>query len=120
VLGRGDIAAAVFDDHLHDERHVIGQRRQHVFWVEDFDRFVGLDIRAQDRAGRISFDAKHAGRFAVILHDQRLHVEHDIGDVFENTFDRGELVRCVVNLDLRNGAAFQARKQHAAQAVADC
>ena len=62
---------------------------------------------------------KHAGRLAVVLDDQRLDVEHDVGDVFEDAGDRGELVLGAVDLDLRDGAAFQAGQQHAAQAVAD-
>ena len=74
---------------------------------------------ASDRAGRVLLDAQHRGRIAVVLHDQRLDVEHDVGDVFEHARDRGEFVLGVVNLDLRDGAAFQAGKQHAAQAVAD-
>jgi hypothetical protein len=55
----------------------------------------------------------------VVLHDERLNVEHDISDVFEDALDRGELVLRVVNFDLGNRAAFQAGKQHAAQSVAD-
>ena len=74
---------------------------------------------AGDRAGRVLLDAQHAGRIAVVLHDQRLDVEHDVGDVLEHALDRGEFVLGVVDLDLRDGAAFQAGKQNAAQAVAD-
>ena len=74
---------------------------------------------AGDRAGRVLLDAEHARRIAVVLHDQRLDVEHDVGDVFEHALDRGEFVLGVVDLDLRDRAAFQAGKQDAAQAVAD-
>ena len=73
----------------------------------------------QDRAGRVLLDAQHAGRIAVVLHDQRFDVEHDVGDVFEHALDRREFVLGVVDLDLRDRAAFQAGKQDAAQAVAD-
>ena len=44
VLARRDVAAAVFDDHFHHERHVVGERGQDVVRVEHFDRFVGFDI----------------------------------------------------------------------------
>ena len=64
-------------------------------------------------------DAEHLGRVAVVLHDQRLDVEHDVGDVFEHAGHRGELVLGVVDLDLRDRAAFEAGEQDAAQAVAD-
>ena len=61
----------------------------------------------------------HAGRIAVVLDDQRLDVEHDVGDVFDDARDRGEFVLRAVDLDLRDGAAFEAGEQDAAQAVAD-
>ena len=35
-------------------------------------------------AGRVLLDAQHLGRIAVVLHDQRLDVEHDVGDVLEH------------------------------------
>ena len=40
----GNVAAAVFDDHFHHERHVVGERGQDVVLVEHFDRFVGFDV----------------------------------------------------------------------------
>ena len=70
-------------------------------------------------AGRVLLDGDDAGRIAVVLHHQRLDVEHDVGHVLEHAGDRGELVLGAANLDLRDGAAFQAGKQHAPQAVAD-
>ena len=47
VLGRGNIAAAVFDDHFHHERHVVGQRGDDVVLVDDLDVGIGLDIGAR-------------------------------------------------------------------------
>ena len=57
---------------------------------------------------RVLLDAQDAGRLAVVFHDQRFDVEHDIGDVFDHAVDRGEFVLGVVDFDLRDGAAFQA------------
>ena len=47
MLGGRDVAAAVLDDHFHHERHVVGQRGEHVILVDDLDRFVGLDVGRQ-------------------------------------------------------------------------
>ena len=63
-------------------------------------------------------DAEHLRRVAVVLHHERLDVQHDVGDVFHHAFDGREFVLRVVDLDLRDGAAFEARQQDAPQAVA--
>ena len=69
-------------------------------------------------AGAVTLDAQHLGRVEVVLHHQRLDVEHDVGDVLQDARDRGELVLGVVDLDLGDRAALEAREQHAAEAVA--
>ena len=55
----------------------------------------------------------------MVLHHQRLDVEHDVGHVLDHAGQRGELVLGAVHLDLRDRAAFQAGQQNAPQAVAD-
>ena len=47
VLGGRDVAAAVFDDHLDDERHVGRQRGDEQVLVDDLDRLVGFDVAAR-------------------------------------------------------------------------
>ena len=42
------------------------------------------------------------GRFAVVLDDQRLDVQDDVGHVLDDAGDRGELVLDAVDLDLRD------------------
>ncbi len=70
-------------------------------------------------AARVLLDPHDAGLIAVVLDDQRLDVEHDVGDVLDHAGQRGEFVLGAVELDLRDRAAFQAGKQDAAKAVAD-
>jgi hypothetical protein len=53
----------------------------------------------------------------VVLHHQRLDVEHDVRHILEHALDRGEFVLGIVNFDLRDRAALEARKQNAPQAV---
>ena len=55
----------------------------------------------------------------MILDDQRLDVQHDVGHVLDDAGQRGELVLRAVQLDLRDRAAFQAGEQNPPQAVAD-
>ncbi len=72
VLGGRHVAAAIFDDHFHDEGHVVGQRDQHVMLVDHVNRFVGLDIGPRDHALLMLFDPDDLCRLAVVLDDQRL------------------------------------------------
>ena len=87
--------------------------------VDDFHVRVGLHVRAGDRPRLALLDRDDAGRITVVLDDQRLDVQHDVGHVLQDARDRGELVLCTADLDLRYRTAFQARQQNAAQTVAD-
>ena len=53
--------------------------------VDDLDLLVGLDVGAGDRRRVVFFSiADDAGLLAVVLDDQRLDVEHDVGDVLDH------------------------------------
>ena len=119
VLRGRHVSAAVLHHHFQQERHVLGQRGDHEILVDDFDLVVGADVGAGDRAFLVLLDPHDAGLLAVVLHHQRLHVQHDVGHVFDHAGQRAELVLGAVHLDLGHGAAFEARKQDAAKAVAD-
>src|SRR4051812_29249041 len=108
MLRGRDVAAAIFNDHFHDERYVDGKGRQDMARIQHFDRFVGFNIASEYRAGGALFHAQDPGGFAVVFYNHRFDVEHDVSDVFEYAFDRGEFVLCVVNFDLSDGTAFQA------------
>ena len=118
LCGR-DIPPAIFHNHFDDELNVFGKGRQYQVLVDDLYRLVAFDVGCRNGPSRILLDAKHLRTFAVVLDDQRLYVEHDVGNVFHHAGDRCEFVLCVVNLDLGNRTAFQAGKQNATQAVAD-
>ncbi len=119
VFGAGHVAATVLDDHFHHERHVVGQRGQHVAFVDDFDVGIGLNIGTGEHAGLVGFERDHASCFAVIPNHQAFDIQNDLGDVFQDTGDRCEFVLGTTNLDLSDGTAHQTAEQHAAQAVAD-
>jgi len=46
-------------------------------------------------------------------------VENDIGDVFSDAFDRGELVLYAIDLEGRDCDALQGRKQHTTKGITD-
>ena len=110
VLCCWDITATVLDNHFHHERSIIGQRRDHMISVDHFDISIRLDIGTSNRAGFILFHRDDTSRFTVIFHDQRFHIQHDVGDIFQNPRDCGKLVLRTADLDLSYSAAFKARK----------
>jgi len=48
-----------------------------------------------------------------------LQVQHDVGDVFNDTVDGGEFVHRTIHFDRGDGRAFQRGEQHPANRVAD-
>ena len=59
------------------------------------------------------------GLLGVVLDDQALDVQDQVGDVLDHAGDRRELVLDALDLDLGDGAPFEAGEQDAPQAVAD-
>ena len=118
VLAGRHVAATVLDNHLEFEGNIIGERGQNKVLTDHLNRLVRLHIGTGDGALRALLHPNHAGRVAVVLDDQALHRQHDVGDVFENALDGAELMEGAANLDLRYGAPFEARKEHAPEAVA--
>ena len=52
------------------------------------------------------------------LEHQALHVQHDVGDVFDDAFGGGELMLHAIDLDGSGLGAVQRGQQHAAQGIA--
>src|SRR5262249_33216260 len=80
---------------------------------------IGDDVGGLDDAALVSLDAEGARRIAGVLDHQALDVENDVGDVLDDAGDGADLVLHALDLDARDGAAFQAGQQDTAQTVAD-
>ena len=87
--------------------------------IDDLDRFIVKDVSRRDDALAVAVDPNRPHRFGVVLHDEQLDVQHQVGDVVDHAGNRRKLVMNPVNLDLGDRAAFQAREQDPAQAVTD-
>ena len=59
------------------------------------------------------------GGVAVHLAGERLEVEDDVGDVFLDTLDRGELVRDSLDAKAGDGGACERGQHHTAQRTAE-
>src|SRR5712664_3252794 len=87
--------------------------------IENLHGLVGDDVRGADHAALVTVDADGLGVFARILHHQALDVQDDVGDILHDAGNGGNLMLHALNLDARDGAAFETRQQNSPQAVAD-
>ena len=111
----GNIATAALDDELDLELALIVECRDvHVRVVHD-DSGGRHDIACRDRTGPLLAQV-HGDRLILIGgHDEALEVEDDVGDVFLDTGNRGELVQDAVDADARHGCAGDRGQQGTAQ-----
>ncbi|MPN40192.1 hypothetical protein SDC9_187728 [bioreactor metagenome] len=87
--------------------------------IDDFSVLRKLDIRCGNRALLVHGQEQHL-RFPVLgLEENLLQVQDDVGDVFHNAVDGGELVHGSIDLDGGNGRAFQRGEEHAPEGVAN-
>ena len=120
AVGR-HVAAALGDRDVDGQAGAGGERGDVQVVVEDVDIGVRLDVGRGDvgvGAGALGVETQRDGLVAVHLKDEVLQVEDDVGDVFSDALDRGELVQRVVEANLRDARARNRRQQRAAQRVA--
>src|SRR5690606_19265676 len=88
--------------------------------VDDGDIGVGLDVGGGDGTFAINLEGEHH-LVAIGGGDDEhlLEVEHDVGDVFNDTVDALELVVHALDPDRDNGGAFDRAAQDATEGVAD-
>src|SRR3954468_4461505 len=118
VLHGGHVAAAALDDQLDLELALV---------VEGGDVHVGVvyrhaggrdDVTRGDLAGALLAQV-HGDRLVLLgRHDQTLEVQDDVGDVFLDTGDGGELVQHTVDANAGNRRAGNRRQQRAPKRIA--
>ena len=116
-LRSSGVAATVFDGQLDVERDRIGDSGDDHVAIDDFDLIVANHIARGHDTRLVTFNPQRLGGGRVILDDQRLEVQADVGDIFHDTRNRGEFVLHTVDLGTGDRTAFQARQQDATQAV---
>ena len=55
----------------------------------------------------------------MMLESDLLEIKNDVGDIFHNSREGGEFVRCSSDLYRGDGGSFQRREQNAAEGVAN-
>ena len=115
-----EVADAALDRHVHVDGHVVRvEGHQDEVAVDDLDVGRLHDVRGEDRAGAALGEPEldRVGREA--LHAQLLDVQHDLGDVFLDAGDRGELLVDVADLERRDRRALEGRQEDAPERVAE-
>ena len=86
--------------------------------VHDFDVVAGADHPGSDFARSLGGEGDALWSLAAHPQSERLDIQHDIGNVFTHSRDRGELVQDAVDTHRRNRRSLQRRQKHASERVA--
>ena len=84
---------------LHGERTVRSKGGYGLLGIEDLDFSICLDVAGGDNAFADGFDIDSLGLLAVETGDDALHIKNDLGHVFLDAGDRGELMLHACDLD---------------------
>src|SRR4051794_19917490 len=119
VLHRGDVATTALDDELHLDLALVVQGGDLQVGVVHLDTGGDLDVGSGHDAGA-GLAQHHGHRLVVLAGDhEALEVEDDLGDVFLDALDGGELVQGTLHLDAGHGGPRDRGQQGATQRVAE-
>ena len=119
VLHGGDVAAATLDDQLDLEPALLVDRRDVQLGVVHVDAGRRRDVGRGDLARALLAQVHDDRLVALGADDQFLEVQDDVGDVFLDALDGGELVQHAVDADAGDGRPGDRGQQGAAQRVAE-
>ena len=108
IVTGGHVAASALNRHLHFERHIRRQGRDEVIRIDDRHGRVCREIACLDLTGGVAFEAHCLGILTIHFEDDPFDIEENVGDVLEYAIYRREFVRDTLDLDRRDGSAFQA------------
>ena len=122
VIFSGDIAATLIDSDFHSDTHGGVHGADHLVLVEHLESVEEAVHVAGDEGGLSGDD--DGGLLAGLLGDavfqaHLLEIEDDVGNIFHDTGDGGELLSHTFDLDGGDGEAFQRGEQDAAECIAD-
>ena len=118
VLLSRDIAAARSQRDLHGQARIAHQSSDVQVGIEDLDLAVRVDVTCLDFTLASGLNVDRLRTVAVQLGNNALDVQYDLGYIFLDARDRGELMLYAGDLDARRRRARQRGKQDAAQGVA--
>src|SRR5262249_26605430 len=119
ILFGADVAAAGLEPHLDVQLAALADSGNVEIAVEKLHIGASLDLAAQHHPGLVREQADDLVAVAVELEGDLLQVQNDVGGVLDYAGDGTELVQHALDLDGRDGGAFNGAQQHPAQSIAD-
>src|SRR4051812_35478683 len=119
VLRGGDVAAAALDGQFELELSLLVQRGDVQVRVVELHAGRRRDVRGGDDAGPLLAQVGDHGLVMLGGDGQVLDVQDDLGDIFLDTGNRGELVQHTVDPDAGYGSTGDRGQQRAAERVAE-
>ncbi len=119
VVLRAAITAADFHFQLGFEALLLVEGGDDLVGVEHLDAGVELDVAGRDGTFLCDVEEEDARLAIGELEEDLLEVEHDVGHVFRDAGQGAEFMDGALELDARDGGAFQRGEEHAAQGVAE-
>ena len=116
----GHIAATLIEGQLHDELAALAQGCDVPLRVQDLNIIALLDVIGGDLTGANCLNTHCLRTVGVQLCSDTLQVQDNLGNVFLDALNGGELVNHAVDLDAGHGDTGQRGKKHTTQAVAQC
>src|SRR5450631_4241276 len=113
VLLSRDVAATALDGELHLDLALGIEGGDVQVRVVHLDPSRGGDVSGSDRTRALLAQVHHDGFVVLTGDDQSLDIKDDLGDVFLDAGDRGELVQHAVDAQARHGRTRDAREQGA-------
>ena len=87
--------------------------------VKDLDIGIALEVGRLDLTRLVRPQIQSLRLLRVQLDRNLLQVQDDIGCILHDTWNRGELMEHLVDLDARDRGTLDGRQEHPAQRVAD-
>ena len=87
--------------------------------VDHLDLARSRELTGGDLTRALGFEGQEGRLVAVDLERDLLEIEDDVGDVFDDTRHRRELMVGALDLDRRDGGTGNRRKQRPPQSIAD-
>src|SRR5437867_5838353 len=115
----GDIPPPILDAHFDLQRTALTDGADIDVLVENLDIRIVFDIARGVDARLKPFQINRLAFIAVYFQRDLFQVENDVGRIFDDAWNRRELVQHTFDLHRGDRSALDRRQQHAAECVAD-
>ena len=119
VFVAGAETAADLDFQFHLEFFLLVERADVLFGIDQFHILVQLDVAGGNFAFFVRGEKESLRVAAVGLEKNLLEVQHQIGDILDDSVHGGKFVLRAIHFDGSDGRALEGGEQNAAERIAD-